>query len=35
MEPLLFGLEYRRLRTRYDAGAFVGHHLNLALGVEL
>jgi hypothetical protein len=35
MEPLLLGLEYRRLRTRYDAGPFVGHHLNLALGVEL
>ena len=35
MEPLLLGFEYRRLRTRYDAGPFVGHHLNLALGVEL
>ncbi|MGZ9247770.1 MAG: hypothetical protein ACXW61_18440, partial [Gemmatirosa sp.] len=35
VQPLLVGLEWRRLRTRYDVGAFVAHHLNLALGVEL
>lgn len=35
VQPLLVGVEWRRLRTRYDAGAFVAHHLNLALGVEL
>jgi hypothetical protein len=35
VQPLLVGFEWRRLRTRYDAGSFVAHHLNLALGVEL
>jgi hypothetical protein len=35
VQPLLVGFEWRRLRTRYDVGSFVAHHLNLALGVEL
>ena len=35
VQPLLMGFEWRRLRTRYDAGAFLAHHLNLAFGVEL
>lgn len=30
--PLVLGLEYRRLETTYNAGAFVAHHLNAAAG---
>jgi hypothetical protein len=35
VQPLLVGLEWRRLRTRYDAATYRASHLNLALGVEL
>lgn len=30
--PLVFGFEFRRLATRYQAGDFVVNHLNLAAG---
>jgi len=30
--PLVFGFEFRRLETRYQAGDFVVNHLNLAAG---
>ena len=30
--PLLFGFEFRRLQTRYQAGDFTVNHLNLAAG---
>jgi hypothetical protein len=34
--PLVLGLEYRRIQTRYGAGvgSITAHHLNLALGAE-
>jgi hypothetical protein len=32
--PLLAGLEYRRMKTRYDTGEFANGHLNLAVGFE-
>ncbi len=35
MQPLVFGLEFRWLRTRYDSGNELARHLNLALGFEL
>lgn len=35
IEPLLFGLEYRRLSTLYPNGSFDVDHVNLALGFEL
>lgn len=31
-EPLLLGLEYRRIKTTYSSGAFTNNHLNLAVG---
>ncbi|GJG85584.1 hypothetical protein tb265_07650 [Gemmatimonadetes bacterium T265] len=35
-QPLVLGVEYRRLATRYAGGrTFAADHLNLALGVEL
>jgi hypothetical protein len=34
-QPIVVGLEYRRLRTRYETAAFSGGHLNLTLGFEL
>jgi hypothetical protein len=30
--PLLFGFEFRRLQTRYQAGDFIANHFNLAAG---
>jgi hypothetical protein len=30
--PLVFGLEYRRLETRYASGDFTANHVNLAAG---
>lgn len=30
--PLVFGLEYRRLETRYASGEFTANHVNLAAG---
>ncbi len=30
--PLVFGFEFRRLQTRYQAGDFTVNHLNLAAG---
>ena len=35
LQPVVLGLEYRWLRTRYDAGPESARHLNLALGFEL
>jgi hypothetical protein len=32
--PLLFGFEFRRLETRYQAGDFTVNHLNLAAGFK-
>jgi hypothetical protein len=32
--PLLVGLEYRRMETRYAVGTFADDHLNLATGFE-
>ncbi len=32
--PVLVGLEYRRMETRYAAGTFADDHLNLATGFE-
>jgi len=34
-QPIVVGLEYRRLRTRYETAAYSGSHLNLTLGFEL
>jgi hypothetical protein len=34
-QPLLFGLEYRQLGTRFPSGTFGAHHLNLIFGFEL
>jgi hypothetical protein len=34
-QPIVVGLEYRRLRTRYETAAYSGGHLNLTLGFEL
>lgn len=34
-QPLVLGVEYRDVRTRYDAGRERVRHLNLALGFEL
>ena len=35
MQPLLFGLEFRRLDTRYAAGNAHGNQLNFSIGFEL
>jgi hypothetical protein len=32
--PLVFGLEYRTIRTRYDASDYPNNHINLAFGFE-
>jgi hypothetical protein len=32
--PLIFGFEFRRLETRYQAGDFTVNHLNLAAGYQ-
>jgi hypothetical protein len=32
--PLLFGLEYRIIKTEYDASSYSNRHLNLAFGFE-
>ncbi|MEX2182479.1 MAG: hypothetical protein WD771_10585 [Gemmatimonadaceae bacterium] len=32
--PLVFGLEYRTIRTRYDASDYPNTHINLAFGFE-
>jgi hypothetical protein len=32
--PLLLGMEYRRMETRYAVGTFADDHLNLATGFE-
>lgn len=34
-QPLVLGIEYRRLGTRYSTGTYGAQHLNLALGFEL
>ena len=34
-QPLLFGVEYRRLATRFSTGTFVAHHVNFVFGFEL
>jgi hypothetical protein len=35
VQPVVVGLEYRYLRTLYDAGPRTARHLNLAVGFEL
>ena len=35
VQPVVLGLEFRWLRTRYEAGPELARHLNLALGFEL
>ena len=35
VQPLVFGLEYRQIGTRFSTGTFSAHHLNLILGFEL
>jgi hypothetical protein len=35
VQPLVFGLEYRHLATRYSTGTYTARHLNLILGFEL
>jgi hypothetical protein len=35
VQPLVFGLEYRQLGTRYSSGVFGARHINLILGFEL
>jgi hypothetical protein len=35
VQPLVFGLEYRQLWTRYSTGIYSARHLNLILGFEL
>ena len=32
--PILAGLEYRKMKTRYDTGDFTNDHVNLAVGFE-
>jgi hypothetical protein len=34
-QPLLFGIEYRQIGTRYSSGTFAAHHLNFIFGFEL
>ncbi|HEY2855426.1 MAG TPA: hypothetical protein VGJ18_21450 [Gemmatimonadaceae bacterium] len=34
-QPLVFGIEYRQLGTRYSTGTFGAHHLNFIFGFEL
>lgn len=34
-QPLVFGIEYRQLGTRYSSGTFGARHLNLIFGFEL
>jgi hypothetical protein len=34
-QPLVFGLEYRQLGTRYSTGTYGARHLNFILGFEL
>jgi hypothetical protein len=35
VQPLVFGLEYRQIGTRYSTGIYSARHLNLILGFEL
>jgi hypothetical protein len=35
VQPLLFGLEYRQIGTRYSTGTYGAHHVNLIFGFEL
>jgi hypothetical protein len=35
VQPLLFGLEYRQIGTRYTSGTFGAHQVNLIFGFEL
>lgn len=34
-QPLVLGIEYRRVGTRYSSGTYGAQHVNLALGFEL
>jgi hypothetical protein len=35
VQPLLFGVEYRQIGTRYSTGTVSARHLNLVFGFEL
>ena len=35
MQPLVMGVEYRQLATRFASGTFGARHVNLVLGFEL
>ena len=35
VQPLVMGVEYRRLVTRFTSGTFVANHINLVFGFEL
>ena len=35
VQPLVFGLEYRQIGTRFSTGTYSARHLNLILGFEL
>jgi hypothetical protein len=35
VQPLLLGVEYRRLSTLYSTGMYHANHFNLALGFDL
>jgi hypothetical protein len=35
VQPLLLGIEYRQIGTRYSTGTFGAHHLNFIFGFEL
>jgi hypothetical protein len=35
MQPLVIGVEYRQLGTRFTTGTFGARHVNLVLGFEL
>jgi len=35
VQPLLFGVEYRQIGTRYTSGTFGAHQINLIFGFEL
>ena len=34
-QPLVLGIEYRQLGTRFTSGTFIAHHVNFIIGFEL
>jgi len=35
MQPLVMGMEYRHIGTRFTNGTFNARHLNLFFGIEM